>query len=452
MRARSYFDRMYHKAILHDNVYRYLDLLRRSQYWSRDEMLRFQERKLSHVLTEAYSHVPYYKELFDSLGVSPVGSHSFDILEKLPFLSKECVRTRFVDFVSKGINTNHFRMNSTSGSTGDAFKFYSPKACSMLAALNIRRYEWMGISADDLCLSVWGQSFNSKKTIRNKVSSFMKNQVTISGYNLSSKGVRDILDFILIKRPKLLHTYPSILELIASYCLENHVKLPIEKIQTGGEKLFPHQRELSLLAFPEAEIFDFYGGRDAPSIAMECCYHNGLHIMSENTIIEVIDDNGRLIKEGEGNIAITQLHNYAMPLLRYLNGDRVRITQRECGCGRKLPIIDEVIGRSFDIIEFPNGNRVMGTFWTLLLRSQPGIDRFSVIQKTASKLDILYMAKDKISDRSQDYFANEIRKKSGPDVEIKFIHTTIMPPYAGGKHKFVVKKPLNQNNGEHTVT
>ena len=83
----------------------------------------------------------------------------------------------------------------------------------------------------------------------------------------------------------------------------------------------------------------------------ECEKHNGLHLMMENIFLEVVDKKGIPLVEGEGDLVLTHLHNRAMPFIRYKIGDRARISGRSCSCGRSLPLIEEIIGRSFDVID-----------------------------------------------------------------------------------------------------
>ena len=93
-----------------------------------------------------------------------------------------------------------------------------------------------------------------------------------------------------------------------------------ETVETGAEKLWGHQREIIENVF-KCRVFDFYGSRELPNIASECHMHNGLHVMTDNVFLELLHKGIPAQVEQEGEIIITSLTNFAMPLIRYRNGD-----------------------------------------------------------------------------------------------------------------------------------
>ena len=159
----------------------------------------------------------------------------------------------------------------------------------------------------------------------------------------------------------------------------------------------------------------------------------------ENIIFEVVDENNNPIEEGEGDIVLTNLHNFSFPMIRYKIGDRARISKKSiCCCNRNLKIVDEIIGRTFDIITFPNGNKVGGSFWTLLMRSVYGIKDFQVVQSKINKLEIRYTS-DTSSPFQIDFttLRNRIFEYGGEDILIKFKKVKDIPRTSAGKMKFV---------------
>ena len=175
-------------------------------------------------------------------------------------------------------------------------------------------------------------------------------------------------------------------------------------------------------------------------IARECGQHNGLHIMAENVLAEVLDDQGNPIEEGEGDLVITDLHNRVMPFIRYRISDRAIVSKRKGACGRGLPLLQEIIGRSFEIIEFPNGNKVGGTFWTFVLKSEPGIKEFQVVQKDIDHIQINNTPDETASLRFFDGFIQKIHEYSGFDLKIIFNKVDEIPLTRGGKYCFVVSE------------
>lgn len=173
----------------------------------------------------------------------------------------------------------------------------------------------------------------------------------------------------------------------------------------------------------------------------DCSEHMGLHVYMENVIFEVIDENENPIEEGEGDIVITGLHNYVMPLIRYKIGDRAKVSKGKiCKCGRNLQVVDEILGRSFDIIRFPNGNSVEGTFWTLLMRSKPGIREFQIIQEEEDYIRIIYKKDGSVDSIPIDYFKSTLNQYAGDSCRFDFEEISEIKPTSAGKMKFVISK------------
>lgn len=438
---RTSFHKLYHQFIKQDSLYTTYNVLTKSQYWSKDEIEAYQVTTLKKLMVDAYCNVPYYKHLFDVNNIDPYRVTSLSVLDKLPLLTKELIREHRKEMLSKRYNPSTARKNSTSGSTGESLYFYSPRDVTLMSAAVMRSNEWMKVKLDDKKCKIWGCAFDHRYGVKEKMKAWFKNTYVLSGYHLSDTDMRKIVTLLKQRAPKLVITYPSILERLCNFIVNNGLQLRVDTVQIGGEKLFPHQRDLARLVLG-AEVFDFYGARDIPSIAMECDRHAGLHVMSENVIIEVMDSKGNPVTEGEGDLIVTHLHNWVMPFIRYRIGDRVRVSKRKCACGRTLPLIEEVMGRSFDMIEFPNGNSVMGTFWTLLLKSKPGIRQFTVHQVAKNKIVIRYCGDKELVDKEKDYFVGEILRKSGDKLKVEFEWTDVMSITQAGKLKFVVNELL----------
>ena len=207
----------------------------------------------------------------------------------------------------------------------------------------------MGVSPFDREMIIWGTSWGAKKKRKyGRVKKWIENQHIISGYNLSDPDIIEIHNQLVNGKYKIIKSYPSILNTIVDVFEKYNLSYQPDVIQIGGEKLYGFQKE-KIENFFNASVFDFYGARDMINIAQNCSHNEGLHIFMENVIVEVVDEEGNPIEEGEGDLVITNLHNYAMPFIRYKIGDRAKISKyKACSCGRTLPLLDEVLGRKSD--------------------------------------------------------------------------------------------------------
>ena len=305
----------------------------------------------------------------------------------------------------------------------------------------MRMHSWLNLGHYPKVLKVWGASWDVKSATQRKkaLQAWLKATKVISGYKLSDDDIHNVFKTLKSYRPEELVSYPSILFILAEKFKEFGYVYHPKAIKTGGEKLYQYQRELVEEVFG-CKVFNHYGSRDIPGIAQECDVHDGLHMNMENHIMEVRNKDGKISPTGEGELIVTHLHNYASPFIRYCIGDLVKISGRQCTCGRNLQLIDEVIGRTFDLLEFPNGNRVGGSFWTLVMRSVEGIQDFRVMQHSNQKIEIQYTKSDTRNNLDFTTLKARIHEYSGPQLEILFSEKEELELTKSGKIQFVLKK------------
>jgi len=378
--------------------------------------------------------------------LSPKDFLTLEDFNKFPILTKKEIEKNYENLISNKIKKSRVMKSSTSGSTGKKIEFLVDNNITFFinrSVANSRMFKWMGISYPESNVRIWGTSFKAKKNrIIDKIRKIIKSTTLLSGYNLTNKDIDDYIDKINSLKPSFITSYPSIFHTIAMNATKK-IKYNPKALTIGGEKLYSYQREV-IEKFFNAKIFDFYGSRDCLSMACECDKHKGLHLFSDIGYLEVVDENNNVIHEGEGEIVYTSFTNYAMPLIRYKNGDRARISQRYCSCGRTLPLIEEVLGRSFEVIEFPNGNRVGGTFWTILMRKHKGIDKFEVIQLKSDLIKINYITDENYKNEILYDIHREIVKKGGNNLKIDFQKVTDISVLKNGKLNFV-RSEINKN-------
>lgn len=393
-----------------------------SQFFTREELEGLQIRYLKKLLSDALDNVPYYREIKKNLQLEIPKINSLGALSSFPILTKDILRERNKDLVNVSLPKSRFMANSTSGSTGAATHFYTDRASlPMYGALHMRQHQWMGTDYFVRQLWIWGSSFIVKRNWSTRLRETIKNKKLISSYHLSETDVGEIVKEIDRFKPGLIGAYPSHLSYIGEHATRPLKHRPLA-ISLSGEMLYPEQLQRIKDYFGSA-VFEYYGARDGSLIAQECKCHNGLHLFSENVIVEILDDNDQPVTDGTGRVVLTLLHNYAMPLIRYEIGDLAEIDSSmwaKCGCGITLPRLRKVQGRSFDLVTFPNGNKVGGTFWTFVMKSVPGIITFNIHQNFKGDVTILYVP------QSGSYPDTEaIRAKllqfGGADINVSFV-------------------------------
>jgi phenylacetate-CoA ligase len=437
---RRTIDKIYHTYYKKDKVYPLYSLFEQTQYWDYSRLMDYQLTLFKKIWKHCILNVPYYKKLNEDIQIDPDDIKSIPDLSSIPILTKDIVRSHFDEMIASDIPAYRFIKNSTSGTSGSNFYFYSDSnQHDVKMALEYRRYAWMNVKAFDRELIIWGASWDIKKKTNLKIiKDWLKNKKKVSGYNLSDREIIELYSILKSYKPMIIKSYPSILTTIVDVFQEKNLHYSPSAIHIGGEILFKIQRE-KIENFFGCPVYDFYGARDMPEIAQNCDQSHGLHVFMENVIVEVVNEDDMPIEQGEGDLVITNLHNYAMPFIRYKIGDRARISKNsKCTCGRNLQIIDEVIGRTFDIIRFPNGRRVGGTFWTLCMKSVPGIKNFQIIQETSNDICIYYTQEKNMPVKFERLREN-IHEYSGPKLNIIFNKVDKIEPTNAGKMKFVIK-------------
>jgi phenylacetate-CoA ligase len=418
--------------------------LKNNEWKTKEDLISLQALKLGKLLLHAYKTVPYYRERFDRLGIAAKDLRNPECLSQIQLLTKKDINDNLGKLVSSGLNDNKLIPTSTSGSTGEALYLYVDMRSQIYRRAEvIRNQEWVGIRVGDRTGTIWGapMDLNKARTIRGRLHSWVNNMLFLSSYELSDKSLELYEKKLNRFRPALLVSYPGPLTVFAEYLLGKGRGIPsIKAIISSAETLYPWQKELIESAF-QTPVYNRYGCREFGDLAHECSKREGLHISIDRVFLEILDSNFEPVPPGEtGEIVITDLENYGMPLIRYRIGDMGSLAKNSCSCGRGLPVIQQVEGRTLDIVRTPSGNSVGGTFWTILFRSQPGIKAFQIIQENIDEILIKYVSDTQADDPPLDLFVKRIQDTCGADFSVHFQRVSSISKTPAGKTRFVVSK------------
>jgi phenylacetate-CoA ligase len=426
------------------STFRNLRELEKSQWLSTEEIMRIQWVKQKNLLNYVYHHVPYYKRIFRNLKLTPTDIKTPEDFRKLPLLTKDDIEKNISQITSVEYSKRDLIKNSTGGSTGKNLRFYNDRKHSgNRDGVAIRGNRWAGLDIGVKHAYLWGSPFDIslQNNIKNRI--YKKIQgggLFLSSYDLSENNMFFYAKKLSQYKPKVVIAYSSPLYLFANFIEENKIdKINIKSIISSAEVLYEYQREKFESVF-QCEVFDRYACREFGSIAHECSEHSGLHIHAEHVYLEYLTSDGNSAMPGEtGELIVTDLDNYGMPFIRYRIGDIGVPSERKCNCGRGLPLMEKVEGRTFDIIIGSNGRRVGGTFWTLLLRTAvKGIDQFQVIQESSKKLNIKIVVNPQFKSEYIGILTNRIHEYLGKDLGINFGIVDEIKPSPSGKFRFVI--------------
>lgn len=426
-----------------DGVNRAVAELRANQWLHADAIAAIRQAKLERLLVHAHRHVPYYREVIDACGAAPASLAQAALFAQLPVLTKPIIRNNLERLHISTIPTIRLHLNSTSGSTGEPLVFYTDdRLAAYQKASVIRSKEWTGWRMSAREVSLWGAPIDATKasTVRGRIHGAVTGSLFLSAYDLSEITMDGYLATVARFKPVLLVSYPSILEVFAAHCKRRGARFDsLRAIIASAETLWPHQRALIEEAFGTV-VFNRYGCREVGDIAHQCNAHGGMHVNADFLHIEIVDDDGNPCKPGEtGNVLVTCLENYGMPLIRYAIGDRASwAIQPACTCGRGLPLLDAVEGRSLDVVRTRSGLLIGGTYWTILLRSRPGFAQFQVVQGSLDGVTIRFVPDDRFDETVLEYYAARIKERCGQEFEVAFRQEQKIEYTSAGKRRLVV--------------
>lgn len=434
---------LYH-GIKQDGVLSALRELDAGQWAAPEELARIQHQRLARLLTFAATHVPFYQDWFAEVDGDPAAYAAPERLTELPVQTKELIRHEAGRLQAHPDGGRHAYPNSTSGSTGEPLKFLTDShAHALRLADELRGKAWAGYRLGDHEVSLWGAPIELRRAarLRGRLRGAIAGQRFLSSFDLTERRLQQYVAIIRRSDTRLLVGYPSALEVLARHCLQRDVSLspPLDGIISSAETLWEHQRRLFERAFG-ARVYNRYGSRELGPIAHECGFGAGMHVSSERLLVEIVDDAGRPCQPGQwGELLVTDLESLAMPFIRYRIGDRAAWAEPGvCDCGRTLPRLLGVEGRSMDAVKGPGGTRVGGTFWTLLLRSRPAFRRFQIVQDASGAVTVRYVPEaGGVAPETLEYFTRKIHAHLGSGLPVRFQQVAEVEFTGSGKLRLV---------------
>ncbi|MCK5019872.1 MAG: phenylacetate--CoA ligase family protein, partial [Candidatus Peribacteraceae bacterium] len=341
------------------------NLLMKSQLWNKNKLEEYRNQHLQAIIKHAYENVPYYHRTWKQLGIKPEQIKTTRDLKKIPMLTKDIIRNNYDDFKSNDFLSRNPKPNATGGSTGEPFRYWVDwEAYSYLKAATLRGWSWAGYNLGDKMVSIGGTSVTPKDKGGFKVSvkdNIIFRKKGFSSMDMGPSNVEKYLEEIKKIHPKFIRGYPSSLAILTEYLPRNFEGFSKLKAAFTTSEILSEKDRILIETNFGVEVFDDYGAGDGGIKAMECEKHQGLHLASESGLIELVKDNEEVAPGDMGTVLATGFFNYSFPFIRYEVGDSAIMATSECLCGRHLPLIKEVAGRTTDIIRFPDGTQWAGS-------------------------------------------------------------------------------------------
>ncbi len=429
-----------------------LKYLQGTERWSREQLRDLQAGFLRRLIRHAYLHTSYYRELLDERGLRPENFDSIESLEQLPLLDRDTVRSSF-DARLSSAPPRWVIQKSTSGTTGQPVVVkYNAESRHWRDATRWRGYGWGGYRIGMRAMHYWGQPPDADTWVKRQkitIDRMLKRDLYVDCTPRGEQALTEVVAKMRRFRPQVMVAYAAGAAALAKFVNDRGLRDWDDfSVIVGAERLWPHDREQIVKAFGPA--FETYGCREVMLIAAECEAHDGMHMSMEKLIVELVvrepDGRVRTAKPGEtGEVAITDLHNLACPMVRYITGDlAVARSPSPCACGRGLDRVGPIEGRVTETMRDGRGNPVNGLVFNILFGVMNHVAiKFQVIQRLDGSviMKVVPNGADRLPEK--EYRAiHEFAAKYLPGAQFAVEYVDDIPLTAAGKRKVVVvEKP-----------
>lgn len=411
------------------NYLKYLKQWKENDRRSETELKLIQDQNLKAILNYAKKHVPYYKNIKDNG------------LTDFPILTKSILRDSINNLVSEEFNIQDLDKHHSSGSSGvQSFTYMTKDHTYYLRALQTHWWNWSGYTVGDNLLQF---GISQERSFLKKLKDFFFRCTYVKAFGLSEIELENTLKKVSSKKRLFIAGYPSVINQLAKVSINLKIKPDVSGVICFGDKLFDSHKETIYNAFGrQTELVDTYGC--AEGLLMACKHElDSYYIMAPHVFIELVDDDGNPVKEGEiGHVLVTCLTNKAMPLIRYKLGDLAIKLPKDNYPDRRLfnyPLLQKVIGRETEIIKTNKGITLNIHSFTGVLEYYQSIKQYKIIQNDLESIIIEY-----IVDTKYDFdesilieVKNKLNELTHHCLNINFMKVEKIKPTKSGKPQII---------------
>jgi phenylacetate-CoA ligase len=420
---------------------------------------RFSARELEHLRADKLGefmdycgrHVPYVRSLLKRYGLNASDIRNPRDLALLPLMTKSEIRQHREELRSD--TAGPLKQFTTGGSTGDPLIFdLSRRRIASRVACRQRVSRWWGVSIGDPEIALWGSpvELTRQDWVRRRRDQLLRSTL-LSAFEMNDETMSVYLDTLEQQPCRQIFGYPSAIYLLCLHARKqgrNLRRLGIKVAFVTGEVLFGYQREL-ISEILNCPVADGYGGRDSGFIAHECP-QGGMHVMADAVIVEIVDSKGSLVPPGEpGEVVVTDLYSHEAPFIRYATGDIGVASTRACACGRALPLLERIEGRSNDSIVAPDGRLINALALVYPLREIEGIEQYRICQKRKDSFHVQMVCNRRFRKEGEERIRAGWRQLLRTPVEVMFEYLPRIPSERAGKFRHVVSEVAG---GDHLPT
>ena len=399
---------------------------------------------LREILLHSRRSVPYYAKLMATLKESEIIDDPEGCLRTLPILTKDIIRAEFDQLKSEDLTRREWYYNTSGGSTGVPIKLVQDKEYrSLSVAVTMLYSHLVGHEEGEPIAFVWGSErdiFQASVGLKARLRKFVFNTNMINAFRMTEEQMRECLSLFSRRPPKLIIAYAQSLYELACFAEREGIFIARQNaIITSAGTLYGFMREAITRVF-QCPVYNRYGSREVGDIACERPGLKGLWVAPWGNYVEVVDHDSASLRCGaEGDLIITCLTNFAMPLLRYQIGDRGTLAQHRRLGGQ---VLERVSGRNVDTFKLRDGTLIDGEYFTHLMYFRDWVRKFQVVQKEYDNV----VFRVELSQPSEPpkpelmEIATGTRAVMGASCHVNFEFPKEIPPACSGKFRFTISE------------
>jgi len=367
------------------------EFLKKTEYWSADNLRAWQFAKLQKIVALAWTNSAWYRRLFNDIGFTPGDFKSFEDYQRLPIIDKQILRDHLNEMCAAPPMSFGIERGTTGGTSGEPLAFYmSRKRSATEYSYLISSWARIGFKIGTPLAVFRGQIVPpDRQGLRHRYDPLLRHHY-YSNFHMTDDTMKKYLAHVSTIGPCYLHVYPSSADALAR-CIRRHRLTPPENILgiiAESEIVYPHQRNLIQNIFG-CKLFSLYGHSEKLVMACECEHSTNYHVWPTYGYFELLDQNDRPITEPgrRGEIVATGFIDPTTLFLRYRTGDTAVYLADHCDlCGRNHPVINDIRGhRIQEYLIAADGSEISWTAVNMHDDTFDRVRRFQFYQDTPGR-------------------------------------------------------------------
>ena len=447
-----------------------LEESKRVQWLTPDELRARGERRLAALLQHAAENVPFYRDHYRRQGLTPDELRTTENLQALPVMTKsDFHRYRRSHFLAENVPAHRRLERSTSGSTGEPFRFtLDRQATPLIFASHLFYDSWFDLNPLDRYIRIVSPPAPSsppdpgapwpvrlrlmiREQLQSQYERLMKEKVSV--WEVGRSRGEHVWHRIAAFRPDYLMGYTSALAAVADDLLRADLRLsvPLRAVVTIAETLSPDRRRV-IEEYFRAPIINRYGLREFGAWSGQTCSLSGeqFHVNTELVVAEILHQDGSPARPGEtGRVVMTDLFNYAMPLIRYDTGDLAVAGSAGCACGRGFPLFGPIQGRSQECLSTPSGRLispvVLGQYLFVHKDNLDAVSHYQLVQQDRRRACLKVVPSPGWNRQRREQLERDLSELLGSEIEVTIETVSEIPHQRSGKRPIIkVNQPLEE--------